>query len=435
MSSKKLPPLLNICLISYHFPILGRSTDHGFLWPIAKGLASYGHSVTVLAAKSPLGKEEVVRDNVRVFYLHEGFPNLSNLRFETAVFQKFSDLHRQQPFDLLHSIDGSGFKIGLHRKEFGIAVGYDVEATQMAQLFSILGMGQEKLASLLQTGFAVTYKFLTTYFSRDRKLLQTADGIFVTSPQQGIFLERYYLYPEFKTYTVPYGIEIRDLTERLNTDDLKKKLKLPENAQLTMTITDMSETLEVKNLVTAFERVAVKKPNCYMIIIGNGSAFKEIEYHILSLALGSRVILAGALSPEEISVCLSISEVYVNMSSRSTGFEPSMLEAMTRKKIIIGSEVSPIAHIVEDGVDGFLLRPADIESLSHLLVEIFSGTMPTADIGARASEKLTNIFDTKKMVAAVEQAYKKILTNSKSYSPAHQPKGKDASSQGVDITK
>ena len=100
-----------------------------------------------------------------------------------------------------------------------------------------------------------------------------------------------------------------------------------------------------------------------------------------------------------------------------------MLEAMAQKKIIIGSEVSPIAHIVEDGIDGFLLRPADIESLSHLLTEIFSGSMPTQEIGNRAREKVLNLFDTKKMVSIIEDAYKKILVNTKLYSMSRAPGG------------
>lgn len=416
MSRQKLPSQIRLCIVAANFPIMGRASDHGFLWPIAKGLASHGHSVTVISAKSRLGKPEVVRDNVRVIYLHEGFPNKAHMRFEDAVYEKFLELHTAQPFHLVHSIDSSGFKIGLHKKELKIAIGYDVEATQMSQIFSILGMGQEKVSSLLQTGLAVTYKFLTTYFSQDRKILNTADGVFVTSPQQRIFLERYYLYPDFRTYTVPYGIELGDLSPRPEASELRKKLKIPEGAQIVLTLSDMSEALEVKNLLTAFERVAVKKPNAYMIIVGNGPTFKEIEFHMLNLALGSRVIFAGAMTAEEISDCVSISDVFVNMSSRTNGFEPSMLEAMAQKKLIIGSEVSPMAHIVEDGIDGFLLRPADVDSLSHLLIEIFSGAMPSQEIGNRAREKVLNIFDTKKMVSVIESAYKKILANTKLYS-------------------
>ena len=75
--------------------------------------------------------------------------------------------------------------------------------------------------------------------------------------------------------------------------------------------------------------------------------------------------------------------------------------------------MSSISNIVEDGRDGFLLRPADTDSLANLLIEIFSGGLPIADIGERAHEKVTNLFDSRKMVHSIEEAYQKILLNTK----------------------
>jgi 1,2-diacylglycerol 3-alpha-glucosyltransferase len=400
---------LNICLCAYKFPILGRATDHGFLWPIAKGLAARGHKVTVIAAKSPLGRSEIFRDGVKVFYLHEGFPNDSHLRFEDAVLKKFKQLRQDERFDLVHSIDRSGFRLGRNKKKLQIAMAYDVEATQMSQLYSILSMAQETVKSSLLTGLALSYKFLTTYFGGDRDLLRTADGVFVTSPQQRITLERYYLYPDHHIYMVPYGVEITDLSPKSEVPELRKKWKLPEHAHIVLTITDMTEPHETEILLEAFERVAVKKPNSYMVIIGQGPELKRIEYKMLMLALGSRVIMTGPLPTDEISEWISACEVYVNLNSRATGFETAMIEAMAQKKIIIGSEMSPIANVIEDGQEGFLIRPADKESLSQLLIEIFSGSLPSLDIGDRAREKVINIFDTKKMVHSIEEAYRSIL--------------------------
>lgn len=414
MAKIKVPDQLRICLVAYKFPILGRATDHGFLWPIAKGLAQRGHHVTVIAAKSPLGKQEVHRDGVRVFYLHEGYPNFSAMKFEQAVYEKFLELIKtEEPFHIVHSIDKSGIDIAKDKHRFNIAMAYDVDATQMSQIFSILGMVQESFSSLVSTGAAVFYKFISTYFGGDREILNSADGIFVTNPQQKIFLERYYLYPEYHTYTVPYGIELGDLSPRPESLEVKNKFKLPENAHIIMTITDMSEPKEVTNMLKAFERVAVKKPNAYLLIVGNGPGWKQIEFEMLSLALGSKVVMTGALKAEEVADCISVADVFVNMSSRSTGFEPAMLEAMAQKKIIIGSEMSSISNIVEDGRDGFLLRPADTDSLANLLIEIFSGGLPISDIGERAHEKVTNLFDSRKMVHSIEEAYQKILLNTK----------------------
>ncbi|MNT62051.1 hypothetical protein D3C72_1997400 [compost metagenome] len=81
----------------------------------------------------------------------------------------------------------------------------------------------------------------------------------------------------------------------------------------------------------------------------------------------------------------------------------------------MGSEVSPIANIIEDGRDGFLLRPADVDSMSNLLVEIFSGSMPVDEIGERARHKVLDLFDTPKMVKTTLDAYRKILLNTGKY--------------------
>ena len=161
--------------------------------------------------------------------------------------------------------------------------------------------------------------------------------------------------------------------------------------------------------MVAFERVVVKKPNSYMIIIGAGPGWREVEFNMLNLALGGHVLMTGAIKSEEMSDYISLADVFVNMSSRSTGLEPSMIEAMSQKKVIIGSEMSPIANIVEDGIDGFLLRPADTDSLASLVIEIFGGHLPVSEIREKAREKVVKLFDTRKMIHTIEDAYRKIL--------------------------
>ncbi len=412
---KALPETLNICLVANRFQILSRSTDHGFLWPIARGLAKQGHKVTIISTKSPIGKAEVQRVGVRAFFLLEGSKSSSRISFQQAARNKFAQLHKEQPFHIVHSIDSSGYRIARHKKDYKVSVAYDIEATQMSQIFAILGMRQDSLSSLLSTSLAVAYKFLTTFYGGDNKLLSTADGIFVTDPEQRIILERYYLYPDFHIYTVPYGTEVGDLSPKEQSVELKKKHNLPENSHIVVTTSDMNEARELIYLLQAFEKVAIKKPNSYLIIVGNGPAWKEVEFSMLNHALGNRVIMTGAVPSNELADYIQLGDVYVNMSSRTTGFEPTTIEAMAQKKIIIGSEVSPISNIVEDGRDGFLLRPADIDSLANLLIEVFSGSMPAEEIGERARQKVVDLFDPQKMTNSVLKAYHQILENTGLY--------------------
>lgn len=413
------------------FPILGRATDHSFLWPIATGLVSLGHRVTIVAGKSNLGKSKVERGGVTAYFLMESGQVSSRDSFMRLAFSKFQELHKQNPFDIIHSIDNTALLISERKEEFGVAVAYDVNATQLVQIISILGMAQETVGSILSTALAVIYKFISTYYGGDRHLLKTANGIFVTNPQHRLMLERYYLYPDYHIYTVPYGLEIGTLEPREQDKNLKTSLSIPSSAQVALTTSEMNEIDEMMPLLTAFEKVAIKKPNTYLIIIGNGPRWKELEYEILNLVLGRRVLMVGAVKDQDIPDYISICDVFINLNTRTTGFESTLIEAMAQEKLVIGSEVSAISNIIEDGVDGFLLRPADSTSLAELLIDIFSGNIMPGPIGERARNKVMGYFDAKKMVSTINEAYFKIIQNSGFFKPVT----KSVSSPGSSSTE
>ena len=416
MSRPPLPNQLNVCIIARHFPISARASGFSFLRLIAKGLAARGHTVTVLSGENPSGRTEFENEGVKVHFLMEG--KKSRIRrdpFPELVRTKFVELQATKPFHIIHSVDSSAINIARLAQDHHIAVAYDVAATQMSQIFSLLGMSQETLGSLISTSLAVGYKFVSTFYGGDRHLLKSADGVFVASPRERIALERYYLYPDARIHTVPYGIEIGDLAPRERSEELRKLLGIPETAKVAATVTDMTEMGEAQNLLRAFEQVVIKKPSSRLIMIGHGPKFKEIERAMLDLALGSKVILAGAIKDTDLPDYIALSDVFVNLSSRTTGFEPSLLEAMAQKKVIIGSEVSPMATIVEHSQEGFLIRPADMSELTTVLLDIFAGHLPVVEIGEAARRKVLDLFDPEKMVIETLKAYHAILRSTGYY--------------------
>jgi glycosyltransferase involved in cell wall biosynthesis len=396
---------LNICIVGARFPILGKSADEGFLWPLARSLAQSGHKVSIISWQNPYHRAEISRERIHAYFLGES-PRAERRNFPELALKKFLELHESEGFDIVHCLDSSGSLIAKQRKTLGVAVMFDVAATQMAQVFSILAMSQETLGSLLSTGVALAYKFLTTYFGRDRNLLSTADGVFVTTPFQKIALDRYYLYPELKTFIVPYGSEFIDLTPREKRDDLRQKLFIPVNSKNAVTVTDMTEFSEITELLHAFAKVVVKKPSSRLIIVGNGPLYKEVEFEVLTLALGSKVIFTGAVTNEDLPDYIALADVYVNLSSRTSGFEPATLEAMALEKVVVGSELSPLSTIIKDGQDGFLIRPADRASLIKILSGVLSETLPTKQIGQAARKKVIELFDANRMVEKLLIGYR-----------------------------
>jgi glycosyltransferase involved in cell wall biosynthesis len=415
MGRTPMPQNLNICLITRKFSTRGRAAENSFLWPISRGIAKRGHRIVVISTSGPEKKAFTNDQGVEVHYVHEIGSPLARLDFAEAVKRKFLELEKDKPFHIIHAIDSSVKRIAKDKKRLKFAIALDTRATQMSQIFAIMGMVQETVRSQLLTAVAVSYKFLRTYFGSDRKLLSYADGVFATSPRQRIVLERYYMYPEMHIHTVPYGIEVGDLSPKEKSDELRESLKIPPDGHVAVTITDMTEINELKNILRAFEIVAIKKPKSRLIIVGNGPNRKAVEKEMYDLALGSKVKLVGAVPATEISDYISLADVFIDISVRSTGFEPPMLEAMAQRKVIVGSELGAISSVVEDGVDGFLIRPADIEALSNLLLDIFTGRLQTLEIGDRARRKILNLFDLDKMVDETLKSYYKILNRTGYY--------------------
>tara|TARA_B110001454_G_C12723326_1_gene436666 strand:- start:23243 stop:24481 length:1239 start_codon:yes stop_codon:yes gene_type:complete len=406
---KKLSKDIHVCLISRRFQIMSRATDMGYIWSIATGLVEQGFRVTVISYSSPMNKYEIEREGVKAYFLNDAGSPFIRTSFEESVYQKFMELHKTKPFDIVHSLDASGLKIAKNRKQIKVRVAFDVEATQISQIFSIIGMSQDTVGGILTTFAALLYKFLSTYLGKDREILKNADAVFVNHPQQRIMLERYYLYPDFHIYSLPYGVEIGGLDLREKPLELKKNLGLPEISQIALTLSDMTDMDEIKNILSSFEKVALKKPNAHLIIVGKGPLMNQIELEVLNRVLGSRVILTGALKSQDLFDYISLCDIFVNLSSRTTGLEPAQIEAMSQKKLIIGSEVSPLSNIIEDGMDGFLIRPADTESMANLIIEIFSGTIPIDEMGEKARQKVLEMFDRRKMIGGISNAYLKIL--------------------------
>lgn len=406
----RAPEQLNICMTSHQFPLSDRTSEYGFLFPIAKGLVQAGHKVTVISSQHNPISLELIKDGVQIYFIDPKMQRRTN--FPSEVRKKFSELHKKNKFHIIHSLDSSGSPIAKRRKLYKLATAFDVRGTQLSQMFSLLSMRRENLSNMIKTDFVMLYKYLRTYWGTDRKILKSADAVFVSSPAERIALERYYYYPDARTFTVPYGVQFKSEVDSVAVEKLIQKHHLTRDNQSVVTISDMTNIETIKNLLKAFQKVAIKKPDTRLIILGDGPLMHELEYEVLSLALGNKVILVGAVADEEIFNYISIGQVFVNLSSRSTGFEPSLLVAMSQGKTIIGSEMSAISSIVEDGIEGFLVRPADVQTLSQLILDIFRGQLNTEEIGKRASLKVNDLFDTDKMVKITIDAYKKILNRS-----------------------
>lgn len=405
-----LPKHLRIAIVAPKFPITTHSNVYGLIWPILKTLAKKGHQITVFSWNSPLGEGQVTVEGVKILFVGDTSKSKNISEFPRLVYSAFVQEHALNPFHIVHALTRDALPIARKRKKLRVATIFDIQATHIEDVFTFIGMSVDTVTSRIRNGIRISYTFLKNYFNNDRHLLSVADGFFVTSAQQQLVLERYYLYPQTRIFTVPYGVDIRDLSQREKSEILKKQLHVPLNCKVAITMSDMTEKGEMVHILRAFQKVAIKKPNSKLLVIGTGPHFKAIEFEMLNLALASKVVFLGPLPAYEVSDYIDLADVLISLSNKSINNDTSTFEAMAQKKIIIGSEVSALSNIIENTKDGFLIRPADSFGLSELIIDIFSNSEHYVHVGENARQKILSLFNHDKLVQQMESAFFSVLS-------------------------
>ena len=109
------------------------------------------------------------------------------------------------------------------------------------------------------------------------------------------------------------------------------------------------------------------------------------------------------------------------LPSVSEGLGRVVFEAMACGTPVIGSRVGGIAEMIEDGENGFLVPPGDVEVLAERLRWVLSNPQETCEMGRRARTFAKRFFSTEAYLDAYRRLFQKateVLHGSPESSPA-----------------
>lgn len=120
--------------------------------------------------------------------------------------------------------------------------------------------------------------------------------------------------------------------------------------------------------------------------------------------LGDCVNVLGWVSGEAKQREIAHAAVYV-LPSYAEGLPMSILEAMTGGAPVVSTNIGGIPDAIEDGVEGFLIRPGDIEALADRIMRLLGSSELRAEFAAAARHKAQQHFSVEKVLAQVEALY------------------------------
>ncbi|MBO0991441.1 glycosyltransferase family 4 protein [Bacillus sp. SD088] len=196
-------------------------------------------------------------------------------------------------------------------------------------------------------------------FNRFTSIMNNIDSIGFRSSALKLKFEELKLDHE-RTFVIPSGIEEKLI---INETLLREKGNSPIK-----TIFVAASLIKLKNidvLIRAFDRISSEK-NIVLKIAGDGPEREKLVKLMNSVDSKDKIEFLGFLNREQVLDEMQKSDIFAMVSSPET-FGLVYLEAMAKGCITIGSKGEGIDGVIQDGINGFLCEPRNVNELTSVL--------------------------------------------------------------------
>lgn len=151
-------------------------------------------------------------------------------------------------------------------------------------------------------------------------------------------------------------------------------------------------------LLAAFARARKIRPSLCLTLVGDGPDRRALEAEVQAMNLGDAVTFLGYLNQEAVAQKLSESTALV-LPSFAEGVPVVLMEAMASGLPVVATRVAGVAELVEDGVSGLLVPPADEEALARAILEVTGNA--AGQMGAAGRTRVSAEFNLRREAACL----------------------------------
>lgn len=166
---------------------------------------------------------------------------------------------------------------------------------------------------------------------------------------------------------------------------------------------------EEKGISTFINSAEVNSDIPYYIV-GTGPMEEELKTAVKNKQL-SNVEFLGFKTGNELKTLLSECTCVVVPSEWYENCPMTILEAFASAKPVIGSNIGGIPELIDDGVDGFVFEPGNVQALSKQIKLLWQDPLTTKAMGKKGLDKVVRDFNAEKHYQGLTNIYKDVLDN------------------------
>jgi glycosyltransferase involved in cell wall biosynthesis len=160
-------------------------------------------------------------------------------------------------------------------------------------------------------------------------------------------------------------------------------------------------------LIEAFKLLKEKITDAKLVIVGEGHLYDELCKMVDTNGLRESVLFTGFQM--DVSEIIATFDVAV-LPSFFEGMGRVILEAMAMERPVVASRVGGIPDLIEQDVNGLLVRPGDVKGLADALEKLLNDKRLARKMGREGRKRIKEQFSAHVMVQSIEKVYRELLS-------------------------
>ena len=217
--------------------------------------------------------------------------------------------------------------------------------------------------------------------------------------------------PSEKIEVIYNGLDLSEYQQTFKNKSLRKELGLVNGTLLVGLIANFN--FEIKGhiyFLGSAKKILEKVPNAKFVLVGDGPLRPRYQEVARELNLNNNVYFLGKRT--DVPAIISNLDVSV-LSSTNEGFSNVIMESMAAGKPVVATNVGGSREMVTDGVTGYLVPPADSQSMANAVINLLQSSDKAKAMGAAGEKLVLEKFTIERMVKSYESLYKSLIFNRK----------------------
>lgn len=214
--------------------------------------------------------------------------------------------------------------------------------------------------------------------------------------------------PQFESIVVNNGIDQQKFDPERNYANIRAELGIPAERVVVLFIARFTAHKQPLTLIRAFARALQggQAPDVHLLMVGDGDEKEAGVELVKTLRLEDRVSFQAFR--QDVPDVLHAADIFV-LPSLWEGLPIGLLEAMAMRKAVIGTRVDGTREVLQDGDNGLMVEPGDVDALAAAIVRLAGSGELRESLRTSAYQTVRQRFDAATMTREIETIYSQVL--------------------------